>query len=181
MIKISSIPKSPQYRSSLGRRGIVLSPLLLLIFLCAGCSEYWWTRGQPPANDTLLKRSGERLETALSMRGEYRPELAPLARSIRSNLELVRSSLGQAARSTEQAPEGSNAGGMQALEKDFISLESKLSAGSRPAYAELAGQLRAFTSQLTSNDGLNENGFNLFSARVQFFLASELDVPPTSL
>ena len=141
--------------------------LIFILSLSTACTEYWWTRGQPPSVATQLSKAEEKLSNAIAERGDER-------KNIRDISNKIRSSLNQALAKVEkkQNPEKD----LAATKKSFMSLEGKIAVTSRAPYGELSGQLRAF-------DKANKNGkmpeyraLGLFTARTLSFLASELSV-----
>src|SRR5690606_38539326 len=107
---------------------VILSALSL-----TACSEYWWTRGQPPRPGKLYTRAQATLNEAKHANSYQREEVIELSGKIEKSLNsmIKSSSEGQ---STREA--------ISNLKSSFVLLESKLSKGSLPAYAELSGQLR---------------------------------------
>ncbi len=157
---------------------IIIIALLTICTSLPGCSEDWWTRGQPPSVDTLINRSQGRLKAAISSRRSERGRAAELS----ANIEEALSSAIQAAK------EGKNTVTVASLEKAksaFVDIESQLSIGSRPAYAELSGELRRLVSVTTSGTAQAQapafRVVGLFVARTFFFLENELTMPQPAM
>jgi len=136
--------------------------ILLVITSLTSCTEYWWTRGQPPSTSDLLVRANDRFETSFSKRSEDRKDIAELAKSLTNSLN--------------ESVKTTNSNSLQKVQSDFIKLEGKLSIGSRAAYSELSKQIRAFIG----SDKVNKSGYKLFASRTIMFLASELKTPKPS-
>ncbi len=147
----------------------LLFGLLLLSF--SGCSEYWWQRGQPPSVSQLLARSSSNFSSAQSNYGSQRGDVSPTFKEINEALDRL------TALATKQAPANLSSGDFGVLISKFIQLEGKLSIGSRAAYGELSGQLRAFAQDASTNNSIPYPAFGLFAVRTKNFLASELSVP----
>lgn len=147
--------------------------ILCLIVSTTACSEYWWTRGQPPSIETLVERSHERFNETLAKRGSFRPSLAKIS----SDLE---KSLGTTYHAVQPQASAHNIDLVQELEHGrnlLLDLEPELSIGSRAAYGELSGQMRTFLARVAEGKSLSPEIFGLFNARICFFLANELEVP----
>jgi len=145
--------------------------LLLMILSLNACSEYWWTRGQPPSTKDLFFRANERIEEALSERANDRPEIAGNALEIKK----VLSALEREDINIEELRQT-----VANMEIPLKNLESKVSYGNRPPLSELTGQLRAIKNDLTSAsevDGMKYSAIRLFGGRVLMYLSSELKVP----
>lgn len=149
-------------------RLVLLSIVALSLTGVTGCSEYWWTRGQPPSVETLIGRSQERLETALTTHAAARSDIAPSARELQQSL--------LDAVNTIKNGDPADAA-LARCREHFMALENRLSVGSRAPYGELAGQLRAFANSSQAGTNLEYHSFGLFAARTLFFLANELSVP----
>ncbi|MCB0324459.1 MAG: hypothetical protein KDD69_12845 [Bdellovibrionales bacterium] len=145
------------------------------LFLLSGCSEYWWTRGQPPGVEQLVARSQQRLHDARQARSAAREDVAAAServeKSLLTTLEIV----------AQDARDGRVLEQLQSATDGFLALEGKLSVGSRAAYGELAGQMRSFSQAASEGKGIGQSTFGLFTARTLFFLANELRVPPPSV
>lgn len=150
----------------------IITPLLVaFLLLLSGCSEYWWTRGQPPSVATLLSRSQSKLEAARSARAGVREEVAQISTSLEKALL-------QAVEAVEK--DGSKrdlAVSLTSAREAMMDLEGKLSIGSRAAYGELSGQLRRFLQVLAAGGDIEYAPFGLYTARTLSFLANELTVP----
>ena len=137
--------------------------LLFLLVICStSCTEYWWTRGQPPSTSDLLERANDRFKTSYSNRSEKRSDIASLAQNLTSSLN--------------ESVNSTNASSLNKVQSDFIQLEGKLSIGSRAAYSELSKQIRAFVG----SNKINKPAYRLFASRSIMFLASELKTPAPS-
>jgi hypothetical protein len=143
----------------------------LLLVSTTACSEYWWTRGQPPSSQELFERKSLALIEAQKMDTYKRSDLVEIS-------ELVHSSLEKAINARSNKP-GELQGALQETAQHFLSLEGKLSIGSRAAFGELNGQLRSFLNQAsaTGTTGVNKPALVLFSARTLSLLSNELSVP----
>jgi hypothetical protein len=141
--------------------------LLLLINLSA-CSEYWWTRGQPPATSTIYSRAEARFDSVVGESKTNVPELTNLALSIKKSLDDV---VGNSPKNSKAISEALNR-----TTNDFIKLDNNISYGSRPAYGELSGQLRSLNRIVQSGEMPKSYQLNLFAARSLFFLSDELSV-----
>ena len=137
--------------------------LFLLVIGSTSCTEYWWTRGQPPSTSDLLERANDRFKTSYKKRAEKREDIASLAKNLTESLN--------------QSVESADATNLNQVQSDFIKLEGKLSIGSRAAYSELSKQIRAFVS---SENNFNKPAYRLFASRSIMFLASELKTPAPS-
>ena len=126
------------------------------------CSEYWWTRGQPPSPSEILKRAQSRVEENKEKYSDKRPEISKIAEKIVSETSSL---------SSENLTDALNT-----LENTFTGLEGQLSYGSRPPFNELSGQLRAMKEN-SKNGTVSEEAVKLYFARVLFFLSSEMRVP----
>lgn len=143
-----------------------------------GYNDYWWQRGQPKSTAQLLEISRGKLIANLSAFSTARPDIAPDAEAIQTSLT-----------SAYDVLSGVHSGGKKGdvstqlakTEERFIEIEAKLSIGSRPAYGELAGQLRVFSQKLRGGQDVSDEGFReafgLYTSRVLAFLANELSVP----
>ncbi len=140
--------------------------LISLLLTLSACNEYWWTRGQPPSTTELLNRASLRVEEASSSSKEDRKEILEITNSILSSSKFL----------LEEDKLDTNKANLllSDLEKSFKSLEGKLSYTNRPPFNELSGQLRAFKS---SNTEIDKSALTLYTARVLFFLSSEISVP----
>lgn len=145
--------------------------LLSALFGLSGCSEYWWTRGQPPSSSELLQRASEKVEISLRDRASARPDIAALAIDVQKSLSNI----------TDSSDRQSLITGFSLLENSLKNLEGKLSYGNRPSLLELSGQNRAILADLSNpNHEVNNNtrsGHKLFLSRVLNFFSNELNVP----
>ncbi len=136
-----------------------------------GYGDYWWQRGQPKSPDELFSMASETLKKNVERYKSARPEIA-------SAQEQIRSSISAAAFGDNAAQQASN---LAAAEQQWMALEGKLSVGSRAAYGELAGELRAFSERAKAGQNVSDEGFReslkLFATRVTNFLANEISVP----
>lgn len=163
--------------------------LSLSLFLCLfalGCDGQWWhnvpgwggewwTRGQPRSPEELLSASRESLKTALNDHQAQRPEIAPSASQIESALTLAYSSITKGDQSPAVLAE------LEKATNALLSLEGKLSVGSRAAYGELCGQLRSFEQRVQEGSELKtedfRSAFGTYAARTLTFLSVELQMP----
>jgi len=140
-----------------------------------GYGHYWWQRGQPKSPAELYTQMGEKLQSSVEQYKNARPDIAAAAADIRGALNAAYGALDT----------GSDAAAIAAnltkVEDSWMGLEGKLSVGSRAAYGELAGELRAFTEKLHNGQDPKDEAFReslrLYSARVYSFLANEITVP----
>ena len=139
--------------------------MIILAFVCilltSGCTEYWRTRGQAPSVEALVERAQDRLSTA--EKSSDREKIKQTAKDLEKNL--VAAYRGKDSSEIKQQ--------LAQASESFATLEGKLSYGSRPAYGELSGQLRA----LANAEKAKRPAVGLFAARTLFFLADELSVP----
>ena len=148
-------------------------PVLLLLAAAplGGCNEYWRSRGQPPSVTTLLTRSSANLEQNVANFGKSRAEVVPVFQEINASLDSVVDLARKNSAPETLTPQ------FEKLAGTFIGLEEKLSLGSRPAYGELSGELRALAADNREKKRTNPSTIGLFAARTKNFLASELSVP----
>ena len=174
----------------MGRKHISAFTLTILTLLLLGCEgpdsvrwwakvpgygHYWWQRGQPKSPAELYTQAGEKLQNSVEQFKSTRPDIASAAADIRGALNAAYGGLDK----------GTDAGAISAelskAETSWMALEGKLSVGSRAAYGELAGELRAFNEKLQGGQDPKDEGFReslrLYSARVYSFLANEISVP----
>jgi hypothetical protein len=170
-ISVSETSK-PILRSA---RRAALSTLLaasaISLTMTAGCTEYWWQRGQPPAVATLLTRSKQKLDDSLTQYRAARPQVATVAAELEKNMNQALALADKNAASAEVLPH------LKQVRGHMMSLEGKLSWGSRPAHGELNGELRSFVDQAERGEQVSKSALGLYSARVYTFLANELSVP----
>ena len=149
-----------------------INPLLLILLMSLNaCSEYWWTRGQPPSSKDLFTRANERIEDALKNRATERPEIAANAMEIKQTLSSLE---------TEEISPSDLNQILSNVETSFKSLEGKISYGNRPSLNELSGQLRAIKSDISNAsliDPLKLSSIRLFGGRILMYLSTELQVP----
>ena len=139
------------------KTALILSSLVL-----ASCTDYWWSRGQAPSVEELLSRSDKKLNAVLE--NNSRKDISNFA-------DIIKKSLLQAVENKDQTLSA-----LESAEETFYNLEGKLSYGSRPAYGELAGQLRTFIKQAKKGE-VSEKGLGLYTSRVMDFLTNELSSP----
>jgi len=145
---------------------ILLASAILLS--TTACSEYWWSRGQPPSTSELFERKQISLEQSI--------QKDPFKRSIViKHSEVLSSALDQAVKSFGSKDAFDKA--LNISQEQFIALEGKVSIGSRAAFGELSGQLRTFAQANEKGSKIDKAAFTLFSARTLSFLASEISVP----
>jgi hypothetical protein len=147
---------------------LFLSSLFLLTL--NSCSEYWWTRGQPPASSEILSRAKSRVIEVHQDLPSERPEIYLLADSLSSEFNIITS---------EDTKSKQLSGSFSKIEEALYSLEGKLSYGNRAPLQELSGQFRALKEKgLTVGfENLPKESLKLFGARVLFMLSSEMKVP----
>ncbi len=153
------------------RNGLLITFILVTLIPLSGCSEYWWTRSQPPSSAALVERSRTQLQSAITERGKDRAPVADVAKGIETSLSKAISSVKNGSSSSDTRT------ALLESENGFISLEGKLSIGSRAAYGELSGQLRGLIAKVENKESVDASALQLFSARTFFFLADELQVP----
>lgn len=147
--------------------------ICILLPVCLGaCSEYWWTRGQPPAPSTLLTRAQTNLSSAREEFSQSRADIADISvryeESMRSMLDSV----------SKNSPLSETLSNMQSAQKVFAELEGHLSIGSRAAFGELSAQLRKLAHDVSKPDTpTSVQTYDLFAARSFSFLARELATP----
>lgn len=145
--------------------------LALLLTTATGCSEYWWTRGQPPSTQELFSRANERISESIDQRSSNRPEIAANAIEVQKSLSILGSSEVKVSTVLES---------LKSVENSFKNLERKVSYGNRPPINELSGQLRALENELKKSSALDPgrlSAMRLFGARVLMYLSTELNVP----
>ncbi len=145
--------------------------LVLSLTNFGGCTDYWWSRGQPPSVADLLAHSSEKLEDARASRQSFRPIVAKRSSAIQESFTSAISILEKNGPG-EQLNEVLNK-----TQENFISLEGTLSVGSRASYSELSGQLRAIALAARQGNGPNKDSLGLLASRSYAFLANELAVP----
>jgi hypothetical protein len=143
--------------------------LFLTLALTCGCNEYWWSRGQPPAVETVFERAHEKVNAALHESGTSRTDIAEAATAVRNELASAVAGL--------EKDDGHFLDHMREARRLFESLEGKLSWGSRAPYGELAGQIRVIIEEAENGGAVNPAPVKLLAARTFFFLADELRVP----
>lgn len=139
---------------------------VLLLFLAlsfVGCSEYWWSRGQAPSVESLVNRASERLSSNAARRPDVYPSFKKVQEALISAYE------GESRQKV--------VANLDRADEAFSELGRKLSYGSRPAYGELSGQLRALRTQVSEQEKVEKSTIGLFTARTLFFFADELTVP----
>lgn len=140
-----------------------------------GCTEYWWTRGQPPSPSSLVEQGQKELAEARRTSKGNRETVAEVSRdleySLTHALRLI-SSDGSGEEITEH---------LESSRKALMTLEGKVSYGSRAPLGELAGQLRKFLALTAHGEQPEYEGFALFTARTLSLLATELTVPSPSV
>ena len=153
---------------------LILATSLFSIALTLSCSksetEYWWTRGQPPAPSALADKMQTRLEAAEELGSQSRSPLKSISKDIRQSLAAISKDL------LKQSVDPSIREHLSQAEQLFLQLDGKLTYPSRPAYGELAGQLRSYSDKLDRNEQISREAFELFVARTFSFLADELEV-----
>lgn len=141
--------------------------LVFTVFSFSACTDYWWSRGQPPSVAQLYSRAEAKLNTALVEEKARRKDIFKQVTSIKANL-------GQAYSLAKQNKNSAVSSQLEIVLNSFYDLEEKLSYGSRPAYGELSGQLRTIKNSLQFNKKLNVSALGLFTARTFFLLADEM-------
>lgn len=164
-------------------RALILASAMMVT---TGCTEYWWSRGQPQSPKAVLQKAEDTFDEAVKTSGPKRPEIVDTAVDLRRLV--TRASAAAEALAQEQ----NNAPAAQAQHDKLLSilnetnhryadLEGKLSLGSRAAYGELGGELRAILHQTAAGAEVKAPALQLLASRVVFFLAQELTVPPPSI
>lgn len=146
------------------------------LLILGGCTEYWWTRGQPPSTAALYRQARSELLSANSLSRTKRPELAVLSDTVEKSLSSILQELAGSKGGENQACKESAISYFSSAEISLLELEPQLSYGSRPAYGELAGQFRRFQESCRSKHHLEYTAFGLFASRMLKFLASEISV-----
>ena len=150
---------------------LLLSSSFLSIIFCASCTDYWWSRGQPPSVEQLQAISLERLAQAQNEFAESRPKVFALATELKKSLEEA------VALSNQESNDEKIVEVLSRAETSLIKLDGKVTPGSLPALGELSGQLRVFTGAARKGDLPNKDALGLFASRCYSFLANELSVP----
>lgn len=175
MVELNELMKTEMIYSWVTRSVIVPLALGSAIIFTSGCSEYWWTRGQPPSVAQLLERSQSKLANARSKRGSQRPTVSAVSEEIETALSDSiaaadsRGASRQLAQSLQRAQEG------------FVKLEGRISVGSRAPLSELSGQIRELADSARRDGSVSAKTLGLFAARTYTFLANELSVPAPSV
>jgi hypothetical protein len=152
-------------------RKLAITILILILSLTtSGCSEYWWTRGQPPSVKQLVQRHKMRLAQARKENKYERDDFIILSDSLAGSLEQIYLSIGSKNKAEVLTL-------LEQSQRDLIALEGQVSIGSRAALGELSGQFRGFQNFADNGQLLDKNSFGLFTARALSFLANELSVP----
>lgn len=161
-------------------RRFTFAALLLLATASTGCdTEYWWSRGQPPAVRTVLQRSEVRVNEALEQRSAARPEIAQVVKAVQQELLSTSKTLTVAAEEEQSAAALTEAtAALKKVQESFLSLDGKLAITNRIPFHELASELRVFLSLAAEGQPVDDEAFALFSSRVLFFFAEELTLPP---
>jgi len=150
---------------------LYLVPVFLLVcFSASACTEYWWTRGQAPSVDTLLSRSQNKLQMAVSVNSAKRAVMANRAIALKASLLAALADL-KAGSGNHQAVRS-----LAKARADFLGLEEFLSVTSLAPYGELSGQMRSFFDKAANGSNIDYPAFGLFTARTIFFLARELEL-----
>ena len=157
-------------------------PLILAILFVSGltgCTEYWWSRGQPPGVSKLLSNAENNFKGTYKKRSGKRSDIASSALKIKDSLLKSINSMKDSSGTQAILDLKSS---LSLTKAEFIIIEDNLSPTSRPAFGELAGQLRKFTDSSFIDDSKfnnksNQKTFELFAARTIFFLARELESP----
>ncbi|MBL7662042.1 hypothetical protein JNK13_04735 [bacterium] len=154
------------------KRHLHISLIIAFLTTLASCdTNYWWSRGQAPSVDTLLKRNYDQFSSALSNTSYKTNPLIPLAKQV----ELAMTNLFSSLQSEADAKTLSSK--MDQVLDAYMNLEGKLSPGSQPPYGELSSQLRSMSDKLLRGEKVSAATFGLFVARSYKFLASELSLP----
>jgi hypothetical protein len=181
-------PQSTRTTNRISRlgRGTALALSFLTLFCLSACNGkwwhnipgyngFWWNRGQPKSVAELLSNSQDKLTAALKNSESSRAELVPLARGLEQQLLDTRNKLLSSGTQQDMQTE------LTKTEHAMMTLEGKLSVGSRAAYGELAGELRTFSEKVQAGQQLDDpdfrSAFSLYTARTLSFLANELSVP----
>ena len=161
---------------------IILGPFVLLLALSwSGCTEYWWTRGQPPSVSEMIAKAQTKLTATRKKYGTHREKVGAASEQIELSLHqavVLVQGKGTTAEVAEQ---------LSVAEQAFIELDTNVSMGSRAALGELSGQLRRLSKNVNSGTMPEFTNIGLFTARTLSFLASELEMPkptgtgPTSI
>lgn len=151
------------------QQSLRLAALLCILLSSTACNEYWRSRGQPPSVAQLMQRSQAHLSEQVKVRAEARPELARIAQNIEKSM-LAMFSDGTLKKEAVQEQ-------LASVQKDFLSLEGKVSIGSRAAFGELSAQLRGFVGQAAKGGEVDYAALGLFTSRVIRFFGNEMMVP----
>lgn len=151
---------------------IVLVLIVLLFTLSStGCTEYWWTRGQPPSVSEMIARAQTKLTASRKKHGTHREKVGAASEQIELSLHqavVLVQGTGTTADVAEQ---------LSVTEQAFIELDTNVSVGSRAALGELSGQLRNLSKNVNNGTMPEFTNIGLFTARTLSFLASELEMP----
>jgi len=149
---------------------------VLAILSLSACDSYWWTRGQPPAPSELVKRAAESFDAELAKNQQSRAELASKAKDLKLLLVTIADQSGKAGTSRVLVSS------LRDASQKFLGIEDSLSIESRPAFAELSGQLRRLTADVEKSSSVDAAVVETFVSRSLFLLSNELTVPaPTYL
>lgn len=153
------------------KKSLLITAAIFCCTVSAGCTEYWWTRGQPPSVAELMARSQKKLSDSRARYGVKRAEVGAISEQVELSLQqavaLVRSDA-----ATKDIAEQ-----LSVAEQAFIQLDPIVSVGSRAALGELSGQLRAMNASVNRGVLPEYKSIGLFTARTMSFLANELVMP----
>ena len=147
--------------------------LFSILLIATGCNNDAWTRGQPPSVETMVTRAKSTLSENINARKSKRPEISQVAENIEVSLLKAYELSKGPQRSDILAP-------LLKSQQDLLSLEGKLSLGSRPAYGELSKQLQEFIRKVQDGEQVSNAGLGLYFSRVLLFLSDELLVSAPS-
>lgn len=153
---------------------ILLIPLALLT---TGCSEYWWSRGQPPRPQDLITRSVHTFREVQARRHNARPVFLAKAEALERNLLEAVVALKRPSATGDQ---GDLRLSIAKVQDSFAELEGSLSFPSRPAYGELMRQSLAYLDKIKGGEVPYPPTFEMFAARTINFLAREMESDPVA-
>ena len=152
------------------RRSVVTAAAIAALSLSA-CDSYWWTRGQPPAPSDLVKRASDSFDAELAKNAQARSDFAPKAKELKALLVTIAQQSSHRDAAEQIVPT------LREASQTFLGIEDSLSIGSRPAFAELSGQLRRLTADVEKTSSVEATVVETFVSRSLFLLSNELTVP----
>ena len=164
----------PQVRRR-ANMGTALLAIVVPALSLSGCDSYWWTRGQPPATGELVQRATAAFDDHLQNAEKSRPDLVSAAKDARGALLALAQAVRTASANGKAAVDPA---AIEAVNQKLVPIEHSLSIGSRPAFAELSGQIRHLSQQANEGQALSAPAVETVVSRTLFLLANELTGPP---